>query len=35
MEDLTDEILLNENEPLSNDPQKLQSDLAYWQTRVS
>ena len=33
VEDATDEQLLNEAP--SNDPQQLQSDLAYWQTRVS
>ena len=33
MEDLTDDQLLNEKP--SNDPQQLQNDLAYWQTRVS
>ena len=34
MDDLTDDILLKESEQ-STDPQKLQNDLAYWQTRVS
>ena len=35
MEDLTDEFLLKQNDQPSNDPQQLQNDLAYWQTRVS
>lgn len=35
VDDFTDELLLKESESTSNDPQKLQSDVAYWQTRVS
>ena len=35
VDDFTDELLLKESESTSNDQQKLQSDVAYWQTRVS